>query len=270
MEALRFSSSQATNAEKQMQAVIAHLGDTLSLPIEFVSGGSWDTREAALDRGDIQLGWICGLPYVWKADILHPGLELLAAPVLAAPRYGDQPIYYSDIVVLQDGPHSAFEDLRGASWAFNEPHSHSGYNITRYHLATLGERGAFFGKIIQAGSHERALRLILDGSVDASAIDSSVLETEIRNKPELAEQIRVIEALGPSPIPPLVIHLRVPEEMRTALRARLLTLHESEAGRKVLQAGALKRFAAVEGRDYDPIREMEAQAKTVKAWQPSE
>ena len=269
MASLSFSSSQAPNAEKNIHAVISELSRIVSLPIELVTDGTWDAREAALDNGDIQLGWICGLPYVWKADIPSPGLELLAAPVMAAPRYEDRPIYFSDVVVLKDSPHAQFKDLRGATWAFNEARSHSGYNITRFHLAEMGEREAFFGRIIEAGSHERALGLLLHGKVDASAIDCTVLETEIRNKPILAEQIRVIDILGPSPIPPLVIHKTVPKEKRALLRDGLLRLHTTDSGRAALAEGSYARFVTVQNSDYDRIREMESQAKTVKSWLPS-
>lgn len=268
MASLKFSSSQAPNAETNMHVVISELSRAISLPIELVNKGSWDSREAALDNGEIQLGWICGLPYVWKADTPSPSLELLAAPVMAAPRYKNHPIYFSDVVVLRNSPHTQFNDLRGASWAFNETRSHSGYNITRFHLAELNEREAFFGRFIEAGSHERALGLILNGEVDASAIDSTVLETEIRNRPKLSEQIRIIEILGQSPIPPLVVHKSVAKESRAALRDGLTSLHTGESGRKALAKGGYARFVEVQNSDYDPIREMEAQAKTLESWLP--
>src|SRR5437867_10503703 len=42
----------------------------------------WPSREQMLDRGDAHIGFICGLPYVWKADSAAPQVELLAAPVM--------------------------------------------------------------------------------------------------------------------------------------------------------------------------------------------
>jgi len=122
--------------------------------------------------------------------------------------------------------------------------------------------------LIEAGSHERALDLILKGEVDASAIDSTVLETELRIKPLLNEQIRVIDILGPSPIPPLVIHKNVAEETRATLRESVISLHKSESGRKSLSKGAYTRFVAVQNSDYDAIREMEQQANLVESWLP--
>ena len=56
----------------------------LALATEFVNGIPWQAREKLLDAGEIQVCWLCGLPYVWKADVGNPEIELLAAPVMLA------------------------------------------------------------------------------------------------------------------------------------------------------------------------------------------
>ena len=45
------------------------------------------------------------------------------------------------------------------------------------------EGGDFFGRVIESGSHETSLQMILDGAIDGSAIDSTVLELETRAPP---------------------------------------------------------------------------------------
>jgi len=62
-----------------------------------------------------------------------PPVELLAAPVLEGERYRDQPIYFSDVIVARRNPARSFADLRGASWSYNDPDSHSGYGVVLYH-----------------------------------------------------------------------------------------------------------------------------------------
>jgi phosphonate transport system substrate-binding protein len=88
--------------------------------------------------------------------------------------YKDRPVYFSDVVVRRDSKFHTFADLRGASWAYNEPGSHSGYNVVGYHLATLGEGSGYFGQVVESGAHQVSLQMILDGRIDASAIDSLV------------------------------------------------------------------------------------------------
>jgi phosphonate transport system substrate-binding protein len=263
MQLIKMTSCQAPNADFVCQAIANYAGDKLGISVQFINNITWQERERLLDAGEIQVGWICGLPYVWKADQPEAHLELLAAPVMQHPRYQNRPIYFSDVVVHHDSPFRTFADLRGASWAYNEPHSQSGYNITRYHLATLGERSGYFGQVIGAGAHQVALQMVLKRQVDASAIDSTVLETELQCQPGLDQQLRIIGILGPSPIPPWIISRKVPQPLRQALREALVGMAQDPAGQTILAAGQMARFAQVEDRDYDLIREMARLAMTV-------
>jgi phosphonate transport system substrate-binding protein len=263
VEILRLTSIQSSSADFVCRRIARHLANRLGIRTEFVGDISWQERERLLDEGQIQVGWICGLPYVWKADQDPAPVQLLAAPVMQHPRYQERPIYFSDVVAHRDSQWHTFEDLRGASWAYNEPHSQSGYNVTRYHLATLGESSGYFGQVVKAGSHLRALEMVLARQVDAAAIDSTVLELELQQRPDLKEPIRVIEALGPSPIPPWVVANDLAPDIREALRRIFLQMHEDPEAQPMLAEGQIDRFVRVEDRDYDAIREMARKAEQV-------
>jgi len=189
-----------------------------------------------------------------------PPVELVAAPVLAGERYRGEPIYFSDVIVARDSPFAAFSDLRGHSWAYNDRASHSGYNLTRYELFRRGETRGFFSRVVGAGSHQRAIRMVAAGEIEGSAIDSQVLAVELREVPELAAKLRVIDAFGPSSIQPVLAATRLDAGLRTALRAALLDLHRDPAARNGLAYGFVERFVAVADARYDDIREMEAAA----------
>jgi phosphonate transport system substrate-binding protein len=205
---------------------------------------------------------MCGLQYVYAVERGEkPGIDLLAAPVMSGHRYANTPVYFSDVVVRTDSAARSLKDLRGARWAYNEPTSQSGYNITRYTLATRGELTGFFGEAIASGAHEQSLELLLRGEIDATAIDSTVLDQELRCRPDLAARIRVIEALGPSPIPPLVVSRSVPDPLRIRWQAIVLGMHTDPAGQGVLASGAVSRFSRVNDADYDAIREMDRVAR---------
>ena len=263
---LKVMSIQAQNADVVCAAITAYLGKQLGIATRFVDDVSWQERERLFDVGEIHIGWMCGLPYVRKADAGTPPVELLAAPVMRAKRYAGRAVYFSDVVTLAEAPFRKIDDLRGSAWAFNEPNSHSGYNVTRYFLATRGERNGFFGKIIQSDAHQTSLQWLLERRIDATAIDSTVLETEMAEKPELRQRLRRIDTLGPSPVPPWVMRGDLPASLRNAVRQALLTMHTTEEGRAILWRGRMSRFAAVTDADYDPIRTMEKLADTVPPW----
>jgi phosphonate transport system substrate-binding protein len=203
-------------------------------------------------------GFLCGLAYVELAGAAGADLEPLAAPVPRGRRYGGRPVYFSDVVVRRDSPFRTFADLRGRSWAYNEPLSHSGYGVVRYHLVRLGETRGFFGRVVEAGWHARSLRLVADGAVDASAIDSHLLAVALRDRPELARGLRVIASLGPSTVQPFVASRRLPAATRAALRAVLLRVGRDPGARPALAHALVAGFAPVEDASYDDLRRMHA------------
>jgi phosphonate transport system substrate-binding protein len=263
MDGLKFTSCQAANADPTCRAIAGYMAERLAMPVEFVDDIPWQERATLLDTGQVHVGWLCGLPYVRRVDRPAAKIDLLAAPVMVGERYQNRPVYFSDVVVHRHSPFHTFADLRGASWAYNEPGSHSGYNVTGYHLSTLGETWSYFGRVMASGAHQTSLQMILDGQIDASAIDSTVLETEVQRTPGQASRIRIIETLGPSPIPPWVVARSLPQELRQRLRRLFLQMSLDPWGQAILAAGQISKFAPVTDQDYDVIRHMARQAATV-------
>ncbi len=256
MNGITLSTCQAPNMDYVSRDLAEYLARLLPVPVKLLIDLPWTERDRLLDEGAIDLCWICGLPYVHKVE-RSPGIVTpLVAPVMSGSRYQGRPIYYSDVVVHRDSPFQAFADLRGASWAYNEPGSQSGYGVVRYTLAVRGETLGFFGRVVESGAHQASLQMILRREVDASAVDSTVLEQALRDHPGMADHLHVIDTFGPSPIPPWVAGARVTPEMRQALREALTGMHTQEDGRAILAKAQVARFAAVDDGDYDPIREM--------------
>jgi phosphonate transport system substrate-binding protein len=218
--------------------------------VDVVVGTSYDE----LDSADVAV--VCGLAYVERARRGDCPVEPLAAPVVRGARYGGRPVYFSDVIVRRDSPCRRFADLRGRSWAYNEPRSQSGYGITRFVLARDGHAKGFFGRVVDAGWHERAARLVATGECDASAIDSHLLALMLRDEPDLATELRVIDTLGPSTIQPVVVSRRLPRSIKATLRRVFLSLAADPAGRRPLSAAMVEGFVSVGDRDYDDLRRM--------------
>ncbi|MGZ3582781.1 MAG: phosphate/phosphite/phosphonate ABC transporter substrate-binding protein [Ktedonobacterales bacterium] len=256
---IRFATFLAPNMYAVYQCITDYVGDRLGCRTELTAGASF----AAFERGEVDAGFICGLPYVQLTRSSDPPVELLGAPVLQGERYGGLPIYFSDVVVRRDSPYRTFAELRGCAWAYNDRESHSGYNITRYTLVRMGETRGFFGRVVEAGFHQEALRMVADGLVDASAIDSQVLAIELREHPALAERVRIIDALGPATIQPVVAARHVPDTLKGELRAVLCAMGDDPSVRGMLDYGFVARFVPVVDADYDDIRAMVAAAEAV-------
>jgi phosphonate transport system substrate-binding protein len=191
-----------------------------------VTGGDW--RELA--SGQVDVAFVCSPPLVW----LGGAVEAIAAPVLTDPRFHDRPLYSSEVVVGRDTTYRSLKDLRGARWAYNESSSWSGYWVT---LTQVGG-WTYFGDVVAAGSHRAALRMVASGQVDGSAIDCQVLAVELRDHPELADRVRIVDSLGPAPIQPVVVRTALDPGLKRHVQACLSELHGD-----VLERFFVERFA---------------------------
>jgi phosphonate transport system substrate-binding protein len=258
---IRFATYLAPNMHHVYARIVSYVGRRSGLPTTLVVGTSF----ADFERGEIDAGFICGLPYVeltrCREHGQKPAVELLAAPVLKGTRYADQPVYFSDVIVHRDSAYKTFLDLRGHSWAYNDRDSHSGYNLTRYALVCLGETSGFFGSVLEAGFHQEAIRMVASGAVDAAAIDSQVLAIELRDHPQLRDRVRIVATLGPSTIQPVVAAQHLASPLKNALRAAFHTMGDDPTMRAVLDAGFIARFVPINDATYDDIRAMVAAAE---------
>jgi phosphonate transport system substrate-binding protein len=247
---LTFGTFLAPNLFAVHAAVARHLGGRLGVPARCVTGSSYEQ----FARGELDVGFICGLPYVQLRRETPPPVELLAAPVLVGDRYQGRPIYFSDVIVRGDSRFRTFADLRGASWAYNEPQSHSGYLRPLYQLAQMGETPAFFGEVVEAGWHEESIRKVCRAEVDAAAIDSGVLAVEMARQPALGTQLRVIATLGPSTIQPVVAARHLDPATIARLREELPAMTRFPEIRRHLDGGLMAEFAPIQDGAYDDIR----------------
>ena len=182
--------------------------------------------------------------------------SFLAAPVLDEPRYGGQPVYFSDVIVRRDSPCRSFAELRGRSWAHNVEDSYSGCFVTRYELHRMGESESFFGRVTFSGGHQESIRRVVAGEVEASAIDSHVLGVERVRDPGLAGQVRVVAVFGPSAIPPVVATANLPDDLGARVAAALAALGDDPASRAQLAPGMIRRYVPIADGAYDEMRRM--------------
>jgi phosphonate transport system substrate-binding protein len=248
---LRFVSFLAPNLTPLYRFLARRVQEVLGIATEFRVGTCYQEL-----RNQAEIAFLCGLAYIELKDEQDYPIEALAAPVLEGQRYADKPLYFSDVVVRQDSPYRSFLDLRGKSWSFNEPRSQSGYGITRHHLVCLGETEGFFGQVIEAGWHARSLRMVLSGSVDASAIDSQVLALTLKKRPHLARQLRILDTLGPSTIQPVTVACWLPDQLKRDLAYLFVNLAHDPTAQPYLREGMIARFTAISDRNYDDLREM--------------
>ena len=239
--------------------------------INVVSGLSYSEADEMLDSGMIQIGGVCGLPYVHK--FAEGKYELLAIPVMGlkkgvwkdAPGYEDVPgKYYSYTIVRKDSPVKSWEDLKGKTYAINDLGSNSGYNMPRYQLVKIGAKSwqDYFSKVVISGSHEESIRMVSKGIIDSSSVDSLVLDFD-RSIGDLdALNVKVIKVLHPggAGAPPMVISKKADPSIKQALQEVMLNMHKDPEGKEIMKKALMQRFDSPDDSNYNDIRKMEKTA----------
>lgn len=241
----------APNWLQYYQAVVLFLGRTLSCKTHLRSGDCDPLEDPLLLNDQLDLAFICGLPFIRRCQIAPNQLKAIAAPVMQADRYQNRPVYFSDVIVRAESSFQTFADLAGTTVCYNDPGSNSGYYLMRYRLLKEQYPKRFFSNAIQSGSHQRSMRWVIKGKADCAAIDSTVLEQEFRIFPELAHQIRILESSAPCPMPPIVVSEHLGEKLIQQIQTALL--QPDEELKVAMAAMNVKRYAIVNNQDYAAI-----------------
>jgi phosphonate transport system substrate-binding protein len=194
---------------------------------------------------------------------VHPVGYVLAsreakARIVAKNLWHGKSTFTSRIFVRKDSGIRQLEDLRGKTIAFVDPASSSGYT---YPMVLLIQRGlvrnrdprTFFRDVVFAGSHDAAMRALVNGHVDAIASFDLAREQYLKDP---AERERIVFVAETPPIPEAGIAARdgLDPDLLGRVRAALLSI------RGPAHADLLKRLYDIDGfeladdREYDSVR----------------
>ncbi|OGT25363.1 MAG: hypothetical protein A2Z17_04495 [Gammaproteobacteria bacterium RBG_16_66_13] len=239
--------------------LLAYLEQELGRPLELVQRGTYAELNALMQAGELDVALVCPFPYVQGHRAF--GMELLAAAV-----HRDQAAHYSYLVVPADSDVASLEDLRGKTFAFSDPNSHSGWLAPAYELALMGEtQDSFFGRYVFTYHHSESVRAVADHLVDGAAVDSLIYDYLASTDPELIARTRMIAEWGPYPSPPFVVRPDLDLALKERLRQLLVSMSDDPRGREVLNKLQLDGFAAIQDEAYDQVREMEARVSAAAA-----
>lgn len=140
-------------------------GDILQQTLEADTGLSFEVAvptsyaavvEELCAAPDRTIGFIPATAYVLANNLC--GVEI----ALLSERFGSD-VYWSQFIVARDSDYQTLSDLNGATWAFPDGGSTSGYLIPSGEFALAGVE---IGQEVEAGGHPQAVQAVYDGSAD--------------------------------------------------------------------------------------------------------
>jgi phosphonate transport system substrate-binding protein len=116
------------------------------------------TIEEMCASPDNTIGFIPALGYVLANQLC--GVE----PGLASVRYGWN-VYWTGFYVARDSDYQTLEDLEGATWAYPDAGSTSGF---LYPSALFADLGITIGETVEAGGHPQSISAVYNGDADVA------------------------------------------------------------------------------------------------------
>lgn len=227
----------------------AYLEARLQRPVEFVQRDSYRETMDQIRKQQLEFAWICDYPYLALKDDVR---------LLATALYQGRPTYRSYLIVpSSDTRTRSITDLKGAVFAYADPHSNTGYVVPRHALLQAGvDPGQFFRRTFFTWSHRKAIESVAARLAQGAAVDSYVWDSLLRVQPELANRTRIVWRSEEYGFPPFVARRGVSEREFAAFQQALFGMGSDPAGRALLARLDLDGFIAGSPRLYDGVAQM--------------
>jgi len=229
-----------------LEQLKTYLAAATGREVRLTSRRTYQEITALLVSGQLDAAWICGYPFVQFRD----RLALVAVPV-----WRGAPLYRSHLIAGAGRGADDIEALAGDLHAFSDPDSNSGYLVTRALIAERGlDPGRFFRRGIFTYGHRNVIRAVAAGLAQSGSVDGYVHDVLTEVEPDLTAGAEIVRRSEPLGFPPVACLAAQASDPRIgALRAALLGMGESEAGRGVLKALRLDGFIEAPGSLFDGI-----------------
>ena len=195
---------------------------------------------------------------------VHPVGYVLArreagCDILVRDVWQDRIAYKASFYVRKDKGIERLEDLRGRTIAFVDPASSSGYI---YPMVLLIKRGlvqnrdpkTFFKEALFAGTHDAALRALLQGRVDAATTFDRAPQIHLKD-PALEAQLVAVAETPDIPEAGICARPGLPADQVLAIKRALLSMKRPDHTAVLKDIYDIDGFVEGKDADYDPVRD---------------
>ncbi|HSH71273.1 MAG TPA: phosphate/phosphite/phosphonate ABC transporter substrate-binding protein, partial [Deferrisomatales bacterium] len=228
-----------------------YLQERLGRPVELTHTATYTDLTEAFRANEVDAAFVGSFAYL----VAHLEADV---EVLARPDYHGTSHYRGVFYVRADAPYRTVADLRGARLAHAGKTTTAGEVYPAYALSTRGlpPPQKFFREVVDAGSHETAVRLLLEGRADVAAAKDLVVADMAREEPGLAARLRELDSSPPVPSNGFAAGPLLGAELRQQIQGLLLSMDQSPRGRKALEDMGAVRFLPTTDADYADLYAM--------------
>ena len=233
----------------------------MGLKVEEYHATNYSAMIEAMRTGHAQVGSFGPFAYVHAVD--RSGAECFAVSSVDG-THG----YTSMIITHVDSDIYALDDLKGCNFGFVDPEStsgnivpsneilnHFGESIPDLSFEDLHVNGRFFESVMFTGTHANSAQGAYRRDVDAAAVSSSTLASQIRSGEIEEDKIRIIHDSPRIPSGPLAIQKALPQELKDLVIKFFLEWTDDEFW-SIRSSTPGTKYWPVYDNEYEYIREL--------------
>ncbi len=231
------------------QRMVEYIAEEIGRPTAIVQKRSTEELNRLVAAGEADIAFLSTGAYT-----AYRGQEPIE--LLAMVETGGTVLYRTFLIVAADSSIQDFAELRGRTFAFVDPLSHSGRLAVDYQLLEEGlTPEQYFSRTFYTYHHDKSIWAVANHLADGASIDNQIYDHIVETNPQLAGKVRIIGDLAVAPTGPVVMRANLPEEEKARLREIFYGMANDAAMRPVLQAAVIDRFVAPDASLYEPLRQ---------------
>ncbi len=186
------------------------------------------------------------------------GVIPLARPV----NLDNSSTYHGYLFVRKDSGIKNVKDMQGKKMAFVEKATTAGYVFPVAYLKKhdVPDVNAFFSEHFFAGSHDAAIKAVLNRKADVGAAKHSIYDRVRKEDPRVDRELTIIAESPKVPSNGLCVRKDLNVGTRERLRAALLGLDKDPDAKQVLEQFGALRFTETTAQDYRPVFDLAREA----------
>ncbi|MBL8067393.1 MAG: phosphonate ABC transporter substrate-binding protein [Armatimonadetes bacterium] len=252
---LHIALSPSEDSEKMavgFEPIRAQLAKDLEMDVKVDRVTDYSSVIEAQRAGKVDVAWYGPL------SMILANQEAGAEPILIGQEEGKSTTYFSMIIVPANSPAKELKDLKGKKIALVDPGSTSGNLVPRMAVlkATNATAEEFFGNVAYAGSHDAALLSLVNGNVDACAIQDITFNAKCASKEIDESKFRVLWKSDPIPQSPIAVRKDLDPQLKEKIVQSFLAMDSKGVKMDVPGVGDFQKFHRVTMDDYQVIAEM--------------
>ena len=235
----------ATEQTRKFGPLTKYLERTVGMKVDFLPVNDYPAAVEALVNKQVELVWFGGFTYV-QAQIRSGG------KIIPIAQREEDTSFRSVFITQTNSGIKRLTDLKGKQVSFGSQSSTSGHLMPRSFLLEAGiDPDKDFKRVAYSGAHDATIAAVVNGRVDAAALDITVWRKFVSENKVDTTKVDVFYTTPPYFNYNWSVHADMPAPLREKITAALLNLNmNNPEGKEILTLNRATKYIPTKPENY--------------------